>query len=162
MPRTLFISDLHLAAVRPAATAAFFAFLARWVAQAEALYILGDLFEYWIGDDDLGDPFNTSVAQALARTAARGVKVSVMHGNRDFLIGEEGSRFGAPFTGIGLVPDVGMALTLPERVGRPVARAMILAGEVLDAAIASLRQPPLRAGNAAVNASTPRRASARR
>ncbi len=92
MPRTLFISDLHLAAERPAATAAFFAFLAREAAQAQAIYILGDLFEYWIGDDDLGDPFNTSVAQALARTAARGVKLFYMHGNRDFLIGRDFCR----------------------------------------------------------------------
>ncbi len=92
MPRTLFISDLHLASERPAATAAFFAFLAREAAQAQAIYILGDLFEYWIGDDDLGDPFNTSVAQTLARTAARGVKLYFMHGNRDFLIGTEFCR----------------------------------------------------------------------
>jgi UDP-2,3-diacylglucosamine hydrolase len=92
MPRTLFISDLHLAAERPAATAAFFGLLAREGAQAQAIYILGDLFEYWIGDDDLGDPFNTSVAQALARTAARGVKLFYMHGNRDFLIGRDFCR----------------------------------------------------------------------
>lgn len=89
MPRTLFISDLHLAAVRPAATAAFFDFLVREAARAEALYILGDLFEYWIGDDDLGDRFNASIAKALARVATRGVKVSVMHGNRDFLVGKD-------------------------------------------------------------------------
>jgi UDP-2,3-diacylglucosamine hydrolase len=92
MPRTLFISDLHLAGERPAATAALFAFLAREAAQAQAIYILGDLFEYWIGDDDLGDPFNTSIAQALARTAARGVKLYFMHGNRDFLIGRDFCR----------------------------------------------------------------------
>jgi UDP-2,3-diacylglucosamine hydrolase len=88
MPRTLFISDLHLAAGRPAATAALFDFLAREESQAQAIYILGDLFEYWVGDDDLGDPFNASIAQALARAAAHGVKLFLMHGNRDFLIGE--------------------------------------------------------------------------
>ena len=66
--------------------------LAREASQSQAIYILGDLFEYWIGDDDLGDPFNASVAQALARTAARGVKLYFMHGNRDFLIGREFCR----------------------------------------------------------------------
>lgn len=92
MPRTLFISDLHLAAGRPAASEALFAFLEREAARCDALYVLGDLFEYWIGDDDLGDPFNASIAQALARTAARGVRVFFMHGNRDFLVGDRFCR----------------------------------------------------------------------
>ncbi|MCS6766138.1 MAG: enoyl-CoA hydratase-related protein [Candidatus Protistobacter heckmanni] len=52
----------------------------------------------------------------------------------DFIVSEQGARFGAPFTGIGLVPDVGMALTLPQRIGMPAARSMMLAGDVLDAA----------------------------
>jgi UDP-2,3-diacylglucosamine hydrolase len=84
----LFISDLHLAAERPATSAQLFGFLDAQARGARALYILGDLFEYWIGDDDLADPFNASIARALAGIAARGTGVFLMHGNRDFLLGE--------------------------------------------------------------------------
>ena len=55
---TLFISDLHLCSGRPQINRSFFGFLEREARSASALYILGDLFEYWVGDDDLGDPFN--------------------------------------------------------------------------------------------------------
>ena len=120
MSRTLFISDLHLAAVRPQATAAFFAFLEHEAARCAALFILGDLFEYWIGDDDLGDPFNASVAQALARAVARGVKVSVMHGNRDFLIGSEFCRV----AGATLLED-------PHAVDLRGRRAILMHGDTL-------------------------------
>ena len=120
MPRTLFVSDLHLAAERPAAAAAFFGFLAREAPQSRAIYILGDLFEYWIGDDDLGDPFNASVAQALARTAARGVKLYFMHGNRDFLIGEEFCRV----AGLGLLED-------PHRIELHGRNAILMHGDTL-------------------------------
>jgi UDP-2,3-diacylglucosamine hydrolase len=83
---TLFISDLHLAAERPAATQAFFSLLAGPARQADALYILGDLFEYWAGDDDLRDPFNASVASALRGLANAGVPTYFLQGNRDFLV----------------------------------------------------------------------------
>lgn len=90
MARTLFISDLHLASERPAINARFFEFLRREAAQADALYILGDLFEYWIGDDELdaadADPLSRQVAEALAELAAVGVGLRIMHGNRDFLL----------------------------------------------------------------------------
>lgn len=85
MPFTAFISDLHLAAERPAATDAFYAFLRDVAPDADALYILGDLFEYWAGDDDLSDPFNAGIAAALAAVAAR-IPVYLTHGNRDFLL----------------------------------------------------------------------------
>jgi len=91
MPFTLFVSDLHLCPTRPAINRIFFDFLRVPAAQAEALYILGDLFEYWAGDDD-DDPFNASVLTALRGLAASGVGLYLMHGNRDFLIG---SRFSA-------------------------------------------------------------------
>jgi UDP-2,3-diacylglucosamine hydrolase len=84
----LFISDLHLCEERPATTRAFFAFLAGPGREARALYILGDLFEYWVGDDDAEAPFNERVTAALAALAATGVKVYLLVGNRDFLIGE--------------------------------------------------------------------------
>ena len=92
MPAALFVSDLHLAAERPAISERFFAFLEDQAARAERLFILGDLFEYWIGDDELedpaGDPLARAVADALKRVARRGVGVFLMHGNRDFLIGQ--------------------------------------------------------------------------
>lgn len=84
----LLVSDLHLGPERPAITAAFFEFLAADARRASALYVLGDLFDYWIGDDDLADPFCAQVAAALAAAAQAGCAVHLMHGNRDFLIGE--------------------------------------------------------------------------
>lgn len=89
---TLFIADLHLSSGRPAINAQFFAFLAGPAREAEALYILGDLFEYWAGDDDIDDPFNRSVVQALRALADAGVAVSLLRGNRDFLLGAEFAR----------------------------------------------------------------------
>jgi UDP-2,3-diacylglucosamine hydrolase len=83
----LFISDLHLCAERPAVNEAFFGFLAGQARNAGALYILGDLFEYWAGDDDLDDPVHAAVAAGLRRLSGSGVPVSVIPGNRDFLLG---------------------------------------------------------------------------
>ena len=85
---TLFISDLHLTEERPEANERFIALLEDQGRAADALYILGDFFEYWIGDDDLGEPFNAVVAGMLKDLTGRGVPVYLMHGNRDFLIGE--------------------------------------------------------------------------
>jgi len=89
---TLFISDLHLCSGRPQINRSFFDFLEREARSADALYILGDLFEYWAGDDDLGDAFNATVIAALARLAGSGVPAFLMHGNRDFAIGEAFAR----------------------------------------------------------------------
>jgi UDP-2,3-diacylglucosamine hydrolase len=98
---SLFISDLHLSEERPAANERFIDFLESKARAAQALYILGDLFEYWIGDDDLEAPFNAVMAGMLRGVSQRGVGLYVMHGNRDFLIGE---RFCAA-TGARLLPD---------------------------------------------------------
>jgi UDP-2,3-diacylglucosamine hydrolase len=87
MPHSLFISDTHLCPARPAINSTFFNFLRHGAARAQALYILGDLFEYWAGDDD-DDPFNRSVLAALRELTDRGVSLYLMHGNRDFLIGD--------------------------------------------------------------------------
>ena len=84
--KSLFISDLHLQEKRPDLTAALISFLARNRGQADALYILGDLFELWVGDD-LNSTLADSVASHLKAFAASGAKVYLMHGNRDFLIG---------------------------------------------------------------------------
>ncbi len=89
MASSLFISDLHLSEERPSANEAFFAFIEDKAAKAESLYILGDLFEYWIGDDALGEPFNSLVAGFLANLSAGGVRVFFMPGNRDFLVGAD-------------------------------------------------------------------------
>jgi UDP-2,3-diacylglucosamine hydrolase len=83
----LFVSDLHLCRTRPAVNEIFFDFLRGPALQADSLYILGDLFEYWAGDDDLDDALNAEVVRALAECAQRGPSIQVMHGNRDFLMG---------------------------------------------------------------------------
>lgn len=87
----LFISDLHLNAQQPHITAQFLEFLKSKTPGADALYILGDLFEYWAGDDDLDDPLNRGVVDALAALAAK-MPLYFMHGNRDFLIGSGFAR----------------------------------------------------------------------
>jgi UDP-2,3-diacylglucosamine hydrolase len=89
---SLFVSDLHLCRARPRTTQIFLRFLQEVAPQAEALYILGDLFEYWVGDDDLAEPHHAEITQALARLAGSGTSVFLLHGNRDFLIGETFAR----------------------------------------------------------------------
>ena len=88
MTTTLFISDLHLCASRPRINQLFFDFFESAARKADQLYILGDFFEYWAGDDDIDDPFNRSIVRALAALTSSGVAVYLMHGNRDFLIGK--------------------------------------------------------------------------
>jgi UDP-2,3-diacylglucosamine hydrolase len=88
MAETIFISDLHLSADRPQANERFFRFLQDTAAHAEALYVLGDLFEYWIGDDDLDDNFNREIVAGFAQLSAAGTRLYFMHGNRDFLLSE--------------------------------------------------------------------------
>lgn len=83
----LFISDLHLEAERPDITRAFLHFLSTRARAAEALYILGDFFEAWIGDDGM-DEFQHSIARALRELSDSGTRIYLMHGNRDFLIGK--------------------------------------------------------------------------
>lgn len=96
MPHSLFISDLHLSADQPHSMAAFRRFIAGLAPQAcpdssrraEALYILGDLFDYWAGDDDLEDEFYAQVIAALRGLARHGTRVYLLRGNRDLLMGE--------------------------------------------------------------------------
>lgn len=87
-PFALFISDLHLQVSHPRTLEAFLAFLGRRAVQAERLYLLGDIFEYWAGDDDLADPFNARIAAAIRAVADAGTAVYWMAGNRDFLVGD--------------------------------------------------------------------------
>lgn len=85
---TLFISDLHLHESRPRITRAFFQFLHEQTNDLEALYILGDFFDTWIGDDD-DAPLNAQVAAELKKLSQGGTQIFFMHGNRDFLLGEK-------------------------------------------------------------------------
>ncbi len=99
-----FISDLHLSPLTPAVTRIFIDFLHSLADRAEHLYILGDLFEVWPGDDCLDDPqegFNRQIVDALRLLSESGVGISLMHGNRDFLLGE---TFSAR-SGVRLLPD---------------------------------------------------------
>lgn len=99
-PETLFISDLHLRPTRPAITRQFLDFLAIRVQGAAALYILGDLFDTWVGDDDPSPP-GRKVKTALRRLTDSGTPIYFQHGNRDFLIGK---RF-LEETGLRLLED---------------------------------------------------------
>jgi len=83
----LLVSDLHLQEERPDITRAFLDLLATRARDAQALYILGDFFEAWIGDDGM-TPFQQSICQALRALSDSGTRVFLMHGNRDFLIGQ--------------------------------------------------------------------------
>lgn len=86
---TLFISDLHLCEERPHINEIFFRFTRDIAPKAEALYILGDLFEYWVGDDDIDNKLAASVADALMALSKNGVAVYLMQGNRDVVLGHE-------------------------------------------------------------------------
>ncbi|MEG1211836.1 MAG: UDP-2,3-diacylglucosamine diphosphatase [Leclercia sp.] len=88
---TLFIADLHLQTEEPAITAGFLRFLQGEARHADALYILGDLFEAWIGDDD-PNPLHREMAAAINALVASGVPCFFIHGNRDFLIGKRFAR----------------------------------------------------------------------
>lgn len=82
----LFVSDVHLDASAPDAVAQFLDFLVTHASGAEALYVLGDLFEAWVGDDDR-EPAKLRVCAGLRALTSRGTACFVLHGNRDFLIG---------------------------------------------------------------------------
>lgn len=116
---TLFISDLHLDPDAPEITEQFLGFLEGEARRAEALYILGDLFEVWLGDDD-PEPSKAAVKAALRRLTAAGVPCHLMHGNRDFLIGGDFCRD----TGCRLLRD-GATVDL---YGEPV---LLMHGDVL-------------------------------
>lgn len=113
--QALFISDLHLAESLPRTTGAFLDFLSREAMRSERLFILGDLFEYWAGDDDIDHPFNRRILAALRELSQAGTAVFWQPGNRDFLTGE---RFLQESGTTGL-PDLHMA----EIGGRKIAVA---------------------------------------
>lgn len=96
----LFVSDTHLSESQPELTDGFFRFLQDRAAGAEALYILGDLFDAWIGDDEK-TPLSRSVILHLRALADEGTRIYLMHGNRDFLLGQDFARA----AGCELLPD---------------------------------------------------------
>lgn len=98
---TLFISDLHLTPARPDITECFVTFMRTEAKNADALYVLGDLFEFWVGDDDK-TPFANQIRTEFITLTKSGVPVFFIQGNRDFLLGE---RF-CKQTGITLLDDV--------------------------------------------------------
>jgi UDP-2,3-diacylglucosamine hydrolase len=108
---TLFISDLHIDASHPPILRQFLSFLEVQAARAEALYILGDLFESWVGDDD-ADSAQAAAIQGIRALTANGVPCFVMHGNRDFLLSE---RFCSD-SGAELLSDPVMLTLYGERI----------------------------------------------
>ena len=96
----LFISDLHLGATYPEISDCLFRFLEEEAPKADALYVLGDLFEYWIGDDDL-TPLHQAVIDAFNALSRKGVPIYFIHGNRDFMIGKAFAKS----AGITLLPE---------------------------------------------------------
>ncbi|WP_256077383.1 UDP-2,3-diacylglucosamine diphosphatase [Massilia sp. YIM B04103] len=108
----LLISDLHLQPAQPAITEAFHRFLREQAPAAKQLYLLGDLFEYWAGDDDLQEPFHQQIVDALRRVSDAGVDVFWIAGNRDFLVG---SAFAAT-AGLTLLPETWVIEAAGQRI----------------------------------------------
>ena len=96
-----FVSDLHLCEATPGITERFLGFLLTQATEAEALYLLGDIFEYWAGDDTLTEAYPAQIVTALRALSASGVTVGFLPGNRDFLVGP---AFAAA-AGVRLLPD---------------------------------------------------------
>lgn len=116
-----FISDLHLSAEHPDLTARFATFLADTAAsKITMLFILGDLFDAWIGDDNLAQPFNAEVCNLLRKLSDQGTQIFFIAGNRDFLIG---NRF-AQAAGLQRLDDV-------EKVGAGGTAILIMHGDTL-------------------------------
>jgi UDP-2,3-diacylglucosamine hydrolase len=120
MSLSLFISDLHLSPDTTGANDTLARFLRETAPEAESLYVLGDLFEYWIGDEGLDQPYAMQIARALRALVDRGVRVNFMHGNRDFLIGEHFAQT----SGVHLLPDP----TLVNLYGTPT---LLMHGDTL-------------------------------
>ena len=126
---TLFISDLHLEDARPEPSAWMKAFLEGPAQSADAVYILGDLFEYWIGDDALSATAR-ELAGATRRLASRGLPIHFIHGNRDFLLG---SHY-ADLAGFSLLPET----VVIDLYGEPT---LLMHGDTLCTATPNGRQP---------------------
>ncbi len=111
MNETLFVSDIHLDVNRPAIINLFNSFITRRASRADALYILGDLFEYWIGDDAPYEGY-TSTFNAIKQITGNKVPVFFLHGNRDFLIANQFARM----TGVTLLPEEHIVNVYQKRI----------------------------------------------
>ncbi len=111
-PHSLFISDLHLCESRPIANSTLITFLQKTAIKAEALFILGDLFEYWVGDDSIEHHPLIKVLDALRTLSSQGVDVYLIHGNRDFLLGEQFAHY----SGITLLSDPTLLTIYQKRI----------------------------------------------
>ncbi|RZI40614.1 UDP-2,3-diacylglucosamine diphosphatase [Herbaspirillum sp. HC18] len=133
----LFVSDVHLQPSLPRTTQAFIDFLQKQARTAQQLYVLGDLFEYWAGDDDLVTPYHRQIADEIRAVSASGVKVLWIAGNRDFLIGSEF----AEATGMALLPDPFVAEILDRRIALTHGDAQCTDDHGYMAFRAQVRQP---------------------
>lgn len=111
-PVALFVSDVHLQASLPRTTQAFLHFLEQHASHAQELYLLGDLFEAWAGDDDLVTPYNAQISAAIRQVSDKGVRVFWIGGNRDFLVSETFART----CGLSLLPDPFVATIAGQRI----------------------------------------------
>jgi UDP-2,3-diacylglucosamine hydrolase len=116
----LFVADLHLSAERPGMAERFMRFLAEEARDAGALYILGDMLDHWIGDEEIDDPLNRRLLDALASLHVSGVAVHFLHGNRDFLLSGRAAARG----GLQLIHDP----TVRELFGT---RTLLMHGDTL-------------------------------
>ncbi|XZG69119.1 UDP-2,3-diacylglucosamine diphosphatase [Chitinibacteraceae bacterium HSL-7] len=116
----LFVSDLHLSPMDPATYASFRRFLAGPARAARAIYLLGDVFEVWVGDDQLQEPFYADVAKALTALADQGVALYFIAGNRDFLCGPKLAA-ACRWT---VLPE-------PQRVHTPIGPVLVMHGDTL-------------------------------
>ena len=133
----LFVSDVHLQPSLPHTTQAFIRFLQHDARKAKQLYLLGDLFEYWAGDDDLVTAYNKQIADEIRAVSDAGTAVFWIAGNRDFLIGEEFART----TGMTLLPDPYVADIGGQRVVLAHGDAQCTDDHAYMAFRAQVRQP---------------------
>ena len=149
---TWFASDLHLDPATPEIAGRFLRFLAGPVQGAASLYLLGDVFEAWLGDDD-PEPAHRDVVAALAAVTARGTLLYLMHGNRDFLLGE---RFCAE-TGATLLDDPVIATLGTDRVLLSHGDGLCVDDGAYQRLRALVRDPDVRRGFAALPLASRRR-----
>jgi UDP-2,3-diacylglucosamine hydrolase len=138
----LFVSDIHLQESMPRTVEAFLRFLRTHAPHAQELYLLGDLFEYWAGDDDIVTPFNRQVVDALHAVAAKGVKLYWIAGNRDFLVGEDFAK-AADMT---LLPDPHVVTLAGKRIVLAHGDAQCIDDAAYMAFRAQVRQPAWQQG----------------
>ncbi|HYD62489.1 MAG TPA: UDP-2,3-diacylglucosamine diphosphatase [Noviherbaspirillum sp.] len=133
----LFVSDVHLHASLPRTTQAFVDFLQHHAKDTQRLFLLGDLFEYWAGDDDLETPYHQHIADAIREVSKAGVAVFWIAGNRDFLVGQTFAHA----AGMTLLPDPHVEEIAGQRVVLVHGDAQCIDDHAYMAFRAQVRQP---------------------